>query len=251
MTSVTPMITTTSGSNNQTGQISTFTEAVGTFLSASILPSLASWLEQNKGVKVTVDEMVTALSVPQSKSNGMPTTKIPAFLQGTGTTLAPDPNPKTKVTRGRKKTNDEVKGPPCTYVFKRNARRDKMCGNPTVPYPDGLIYCNPCRKKAAVKQEIARVTGGDHSPPPQNGPTITLQDNDSDVEEGETIWVDDYPGKPGYYIEPNNGFIFQRLPDGRALVRKVLDKNDKRERDPNEEDIKTATKLGFYVMTES
>lgn len=249
--------TATTATTTTTTPLANFLEAAAaansTLISASILPCLVNWLKTNRQVEVTVEELMSALQIPVQKGSvptvsvGMNATKYPDFLRGTGTSLVPDS--KNKSSRGRKKA-EAVQGPPCQYEFKRT-REGEKCGKATEPHPDGLPYCNACRKKAGVKAEIARKMSGANATPPTR-PTINQNEGESDGE-GVLINLEDHPeGKQGYYIEPTTGFVLQILPDKKAVAVSICvgRRPDGKviERELTEEEIKKASSMGFLTI---
>lgn len=246
-------------------------DAFCTFVTETILQQISNGVKSEYQIDVPVEKMMnwiqipvinhtnhinhargpvaSTLPVPRSESdkgsNGSMAT-IPYHFRGTG--MATAPNPKTKPTRGRKKHND-INGPTCIYVFKRNTREGEVCKAHVEPHDDGLPYCNNCRKKAAVKQEIAaalRHREGIESPARNGNPKIREEEINQELDDGPAINVSNYSPRPGYYIEDQDNFIVKVLPDKRVLAYKRLGPDG--EHDLTEEDIKLAHSRNLSTM---
>jgi hypothetical protein len=127
--------------------ITNFTESVSSFLTVSVLTPIISWLKEEKGVDVTLDELNGLLTIP--KINNRP---IPSF----GSNITPPSFPPhftgNVVSQPKKKSSKEETNNPdaprCKYVYKRGANKGQTCSKLAV---DGTDFCKDCSKKDGVK----------------------------------------------------------------------------------------------------
>ena len=126
--------------------ITNFTESVSSFVSVTILTPIVSWLKEEKGVDVTLEELNELLTIPRINkpttpfiSNITPPSFPPHF---TGNTIS---QPKKKSS---KEENNNPDAPRCKYVYKRGANKGQTCSKVAV---EGTDFCKDCSKKDGVK----------------------------------------------------------------------------------------------------
>lgn len=198
-----------------------FTEGVANLVKSVVLEQLASWLKTNKGVDVTIDEMVAALALPVNVTPRVVsnyTQPLPSALNGT-----------TAKPRATKKVAGDP-AHPCQYLFKRGQNAGKTCGQPSVP---GTDYCSACSKKSSVKNlqagtskapVVTRVKAS--QPPPSEIPAEELGD--------------------GRYLDRTNKFILT-VPENGVTV--AVGKMDGDVEQPlSTEDEQRATALGYSLQ---
>lgn len=215
-----------------------FVDSVSSLLTSSVLSPLSSWLEQNKGVKLSVDEMISILNLPPSpKPSGLPQTgpiplqiPIPGFLKNTGF-ISPSNKKSILQSRGRKKISSDPNTTPCVYIYQRNDRKGQTCGEPSEP---GLQYCKNCIKKKSVQNSLKVPSTTTSSSLNTTSPSSTQ------LKEVEVIPI---PDKPGFFEETTHHFILQQFQDGTLLALKVRDGNI--ERNLTDDEKKTANLMSI------
>jgi hypothetical protein len=135
---------------NMSSNLDSFQTQIQSLLSNLVISPLVSWLQNEKKVDVTAEELFEALRIP--KTQKAPTVVQPNSLQppiplstlGTFTeTKKPVPRPKSKPKQSQT-TLDNYSGTTCKYTFQRGERKGQPCGNPV---NNGEEYCTTCNKK--------------------------------------------------------------------------------------------------------
>lgn len=119
-----------------------FNECVASFLISRVLEPLADWLQDTKGVAVSVDEMLEGLSIPKAvRSISSPFVGVnpPTFPQHLSGKAASNTSAVSGTKRKPKDENPDA--PKCTYKFKKGpkALSGQTCGKPCV---DGTEFCS-------------------------------------------------------------------------------------------------------------
>ena len=215
----------------------------------------------------------SALATPSStKYSGM---NIPKFMQGmqsispTGEKRKPKPKPKTKATPTKTtksstilsststhSTNDNKKL--CTYIFQRGLRQGEPCER--VVEDDGE-FCKNCKKKKGVTNKVSGTSTSSNSSgnaPSNNQLSITnaplgvqvvsssMIVNPTKPDDQPELTVEDIPGRPGFFLELNHGFILEILANETVVALKVKDGSI--ERDLTEDEKQLAESLSLATI---
>ena len=122
-----------------------FNESVASFIKSRILTPLSEWLEENKSVSVSVDELLDVLYIPKVvKSNQSP------FLSTSQPSFPSSLSGKNTAKLAIKKTNgeEETDGPKCKYIYKKGKNANQTCNKPVV---EGYDFCKNCLEKGSTK----------------------------------------------------------------------------------------------------
>jgi len=182
-----------------TSVIQAVSNSVTNLLRNEVLPAIVTWLDTERHVTVTIDDLMGALGLPRTPVrsparpviSGLPV--LPESLRGTGA---------TPTTRPRQTTRQSVPTGPvqqCAYRKKRKPNVGQRCEKNALP---GSLYCAACSKKKSAGATVT--TPG----PVGRGPSTE-----------ETLEVEPYgPDNSDLFREPIHGFIVRQHPDGAATA---------------------------------
>ena len=210
---------------------------------------LSEWLQENKNVEVSPEEICIAWEVPYRAPStpNIPSgvsvqTQLPNYYAGTGTV-----SPSKKRTAGRTKKIEDPSAPKCEYKMTRGKTPGKNCDN-TVLGDDSLgadRFCKSCLKKAAVQKIIEKPDDKSRvNPPSLPGNSVSIP-QEPDVKKDE-IAVIEIEGKPGWFKEQKYGFIIEQKSDSVIIAHEI--EEDGATRKLNENDRNIATNMGFQTV---
>ena len=127
--------------NIMSNHLDSFSEGVSKYLAMSVLPIITNYLT-NKGLTVTVDDLMKALNAPRSTVNAFEP-ETPSYLGGTSSTASSTTAVKPAGTRRTNK--GDYAGPTCKYIFTKGVRKGDYCGAPCAP--DNPERCKSCARK--------------------------------------------------------------------------------------------------------
>ena len=163
-------------SSHETTIMSDFTEMISGLVKMQILPSIVTYLHDEKNVTVTVDELSRQLQLPESRDRKPDPPSLPNFLAGINGTMSPSKG-SLSTSKGAKKppmiknttsvhSNDGIiyrmipKDPNnsalkdyefCQYVFQRNNPDNHRCGKLSIIGEHGCSTTH--RTKLVTNQE--------------------------------------------------------------------------------------------------
>lgn len=205
---------------------SVFEDTVKTFC-GSVSIHLADWLQKNKSVEITAEEICNALEIPfrPPSTPGMPTptnvqTVMPSMPNYFATTTT---SPQKKRGGGsaasKKKKETDPNLPRCQYQMTRGDNKGKQCDNSIAN--DGSAgsdrFCKACLKKSAVQSKLKGPAGKDtvQAPTLPGGSLAVPPAEEQPQGDLNVIKMNDHPG---LYREETHGFIVQPQNDGSVLV---------------------------------
>jgi hypothetical protein len=174
-----------------------------------VLPTLASWLKNNKSIEVTVSELLMALKVETTDQKG-------TFIG----VNAPMNNLVPPATSGRKKQTTIktiepiIKGEGCIFIFQRNTVKNKQGDRCDAPKVAGHQYCKNClyktsgggltrpkkdQKESGLTSTIVPVPGGNT----ENGHTNTNGNDVTNVEINVSTSI-----VQGYFVDEGTNVVF-------------------------------------------
>jgi hypothetical protein len=118
-----------------------FNETIATLVKTRILTPLSEWLEENKSVSVSVDELLDALYIP----------KVVKSSQSPFISAAPPSFPQHlsgKQVKKQKEDTTPTDGPKCKYIYKKGKNANQPCGKICV---EGYEFCKNCLEKGSTK----------------------------------------------------------------------------------------------------
>jgi hypothetical protein len=130
--------------------LDSFQNQIQSLVANLVITPLVAWLQTEKKVTVTSDELFDVLRIPRIQK---PLTVIPPNPSQPPIPLstlgsAPVVTETKKVARPKSKTSqptlDNYTGPTCKYVFKRGENKGQSCGKPVV---SGGEFCEQCNNK--------------------------------------------------------------------------------------------------------
>lgn len=147
--------------------LETFNTQITGLITSLVLTPLSEWLNNDKNVNVSVDELLDVLKIPKPSKTSMSslapvftttTANIPPVKSDTTsrsssalkTSTAPVNKPKSKPP-----SPENYTGATCKYVFKRGDLKGKECGKPVV---SGTDFCEHCSSKKGNKSADAKQT---------------------------------------------------------------------------------------------
>ena len=243
-----------------------FSTTVSEFFVNHVANHLCEWLQNNKEVEVTPEELCSAFGcaytprvamagLPQSANMPTQMPNLPGYFAGTGASPAPSAG-KSGKGGGRKKAPVDPNGPKCVYAFQRGNKKGEVCGEPVAGpgQPGGEMYCKNCLKKKTVSAKVATGSSGRSTvhPPSVPGGMVSIPDDDDDEENGatdNTLNVIPIQGNPGMFKELNHGFIVRQEHDGTIVALYVEDNGVQRNLTADEK--RTAQVLGLSFLDDA
>ena len=147
-------------SKSTMSNLEAFQTQINQFIGSLVLTPLAQWLNQEKKVEVTVDELLDVLKLPKS-SSAKPTTQVvhTASHVPVQTVLAPVSETPASGAKSRPKSkppaSENYTGATCKYVFKRGESKGKECSKPVA---SGSDFCEQCNNKKVTKTSDTKQT---------------------------------------------------------------------------------------------
>lgn len=244
-----------------------FSTTVSDFLVNHVATHLSDWLQNNKEVECTPEELCTVfgcsytprtgmVGLPQSANMPTQMPNLPGYFQGTGAspTLSGKGGGGGGKGGGRKKSPVDPNGPKCVYAFQRGNKKGDVCGDPVAGSGQvgGDQYCKNCLKKKTVQSKVVSGPGGRSTVQPPVVPNGMVSINDDEDEDGEetatdnTLNVVPIQGQPNMFKELNHGFIVRQEQDGTIVALYVEDNGNQRSLTADEK--RTAQVLGLSFL---
>ena len=207
---------------------------------------LSSWLNENKNVEVTPEEICSCFDVPYKPpstpgvhSAASIQTQLPNYYSGAVTP--------SKKKGGRTRKNIDPNAPQCEYTLSRGDNSGARCKNP-VYGEEGVIgadrFCKACLRKAAVKKILEKPDDKPVvKPPTREGDSISCDNKPAN--KSEELSVVQIDGRPGFFKEENHGFIVEQTEDGQIITHAI--EIDGEERELNDDERTIAINLGLRV----
>ncbi len=247
-----------------------FSTTVTDFFINQVAGQLSDWLQNNKDLDVTPEEICSAFGLsytprtamaglPQSASMPTQMPNLPGYFQGTGTSPAAGggggggggKGGGGRGGGGRKKAAPaDPNGPKCMYSFQRGNKKGDVCGDPVAGpgISGGEQYCKNCLKKKTVQTRVASGSGGRSTvqPPVVPNGMVPIPDEEPTAATDNTINVVPIPGNPNMFKELNHGFILRQEHDGTVVALAVEENGVQRNLTADEK--KTAQVLGLSFV---
>jgi len=214
-----------------------FSNMVSDKLKTFIISPIVDFLNNEKGINITVDELCKVLNMPISKSNYA------------ASSLGEPSNPSSMSSVNNiKKTNfteQPIQGQ-CEYKIKRGEYRNLYCGKPT---EKGCAYCKQCIKSRKLTPKT--------SSGPQNRPGVApstgsipniIDDPDTAVNKLDVVVFDK---NRKLYREIINNFIVKNDDDDIAVIGKVLNSSSTNILPLDEEDKQIALSMSLNILEDS
>lgn len=186
-----------------TGAFASFADLCSNFL-VSQLGTVVNYLNTNKGVQVTVQELVTLLQI----NTAVTQTATPTMAFGAP--ALPTVAPRARATASTTASS----GSGCSYIFKRGQNKDKQCEKPCAP---GSTLCNAHARNNKSGESAAQSAPGVYpGAPGYSAPSI--------VPEEKKLDVYSVPGhEEEIFYEPTSFFAFTVI-NGTPMVIGKYDK---------------------------
>ena len=185
---------------------------VNSLITSLVLAPLSDWLNSEKNVKVTVEDLLDALKLPKSISSSVSspvlTTALPVTTRPTINVISATVKPKPKSRPPS--TESTTSGPSCKYVFKRGDLKGKECGKPVV---NGTEFCEQCSNKKTNKPVDAKQTKlGTSATPTESKPVVGFTSPLSKKIEKPKIELRE-TGQPNTYIDVQTNIVVKKIVD--------------------------------------
>jgi hypothetical protein len=250
-----------------------FSTTITDFFVNQVASQLSEWLQNNKDVDVTAEELCSAFGLtytprtnmaglPQSASMPTQMPNLPGYFQGTGASPAAEGKSGKGSGRGggggrKKAAPADPNGPKCIYSFQRGNKKGGVCGDAVAGpgTPGGDEYCKNCLKKKTVQTRVTTGSGGRSTvqPPVVPNGMVSVNDDDDEDEDGDvntgtdnTINVVPIQGSSNMFKELNHGFILRQEHDGTVVALAVEENGVQRNLTADEK--KTAQSLGLSFV---
>lgn len=192
--------------------INNFNLACSNLIKSTIVAPIVQYLI-NKGINVTVDELVTHLQLPAPRMSPLISSISPInqYASTGGTAIVA---PSTTTTRGKVIASSVIEPGKCEYRFQRGEHKNKYCSKPVEP---GTIYCRTCLKnrkgldgsKSGAKNVVASSIGDE---PFVNAPQDHM-----------TIDAKPYDISKGLYIETLHNIIIHAQGENLVAIGCLID----------------------------
>ena len=199
---------------------SAFTTAVSGLLRTNVLPAISGWLQSEKNITVTVDELAASLSLPAA-------TQMPALPSLSGSA------PSAATSSGRGRSSKTADRPKCKWVLTRGPNKDKACGR----------ACTDERSEDYCKTHIDKATEGSAKPatamtaPPVPGSVPAPAQ--AAPQQDNTLRAARIPGSD-LLIDLDDRFVMKQEENGAVVVHGVMEADDKTIRNLTDDEIKRA-----------
>lgn len=232
-----------------TSNLESFQNQIQSFVSNLVIQPLALWLQNEKKVNVTVDELMEVLKIPKIQK---PLTVIPPNSSQPPiplSTLGSLPVETKKVARPKSKSSqptiDSYSGPTCKYVFKRGENKGQSCGKPVVSGGEFCEQCNNKKTTTTSKTESAsktKSTASEAKPVGFNG-SVSKRAEKLKIELRET-------GQPNTYIDTQTNIVVKKVVDKDNTVYVAVGVQEESGfRTLTEEEKKEALQRNFSLQT--
>lgn len=208
---------------------------------------LSEWLQENKKVEVSPEEICSAWDIPYRPPTtpitaGVPAqTQLPNYYSGA---VSP-----AKKRGGRTKKTANPDGPKCEYKMTRGKNPGKRCENAVLgDETNGADrYCKNCITKTTVQKLLEKPDNKSTVQAPSIPGTSIHVGEDTTSKADKEINVVSIEGKDGWFKEVNHGFIVQQDSDANIIAHEIEDADGNR-RPLNDADRKLALDIGFQIV---
>lgn len=205
--------------------LESFNTQMQSLISNLVITPLVAWLQTEKKVSVSADELFEVLRIPRIQK---PLTVVPPNplqppipLSTLGSSSAPSSETK-RVARPKSKTSqptlDNYTGPTCKYVFKRGENKGQSCGKPVV---SGGEFCEQCNNKKTTSSTSTKASTKSEAEPKPVGFTSTNVAKRAENLKSSTqkIKVElRETGQPNTYIDTHTNIVVKKVMDKDTVV---------------------------------
>lgn len=252
-----------------------FQSNIQIFVVSNILNPITEWLNHEKKVSVSIDELLDVLRIPRSSLT--PRHSVPMVLNTTPLNVSAPPISssltQSTITGGVVKAKPKSKPPSkekvadtpsetfgtCKYVFKRGELKGKECGK-GLKSTDSE-YCEQCNKKVTKPSESKTAEGNDAKP--KDKPEATKKTTTETKPVGFTtpiakkaeklkVELREAGGQPNTYIDIQTNIVVKKVMDGEKAVYVAVGVQEETGfRTLTEDEKKDAVKRGFSLQNPS
>ena len=191
--------------------LESFQNQVQTFVSNLVIAPLVSWLQTEKKINVTSEELMDVLRIPRIQKPLIVVppnpSQPPIPLANLGGAVNSEPS--KKVARPKSKTSqptlDSYSGPTCKYVFKRGENKGQSCGKPVVGASEFCEQCNVKKTSTAKPNDVPKKTTAEPKPVGFTG-SVSKRAEKLKVELRET-------GQPNTYVDTQTNIVVKKVVD--------------------------------------
>lgn len=200
----------------------TFSQGIALYLSQTIFPLIVEKLDE-KGCKITVDELMEIISAPNSSNNNLNTSSL-AFGGAIPSIAVPRKPVNSNINSNNLNNSNSVNGVnngntmcvasqnplpgKCSYRYKRGDNKGLFCTRPVAP---GSAYCTNCVK---TRKNLSK----DNGVVPGVAPNSVVQGYTASEPQSSQLTVVVYDEKRSLYREPTYNFIVHQQSDGMIAV---------------------------------
>ena len=238
--------------------LESFQNQIQTLVSNLVITPLVAWLQTEKKITVTADELFEALRLPKIQK---PLTVIPPNpsqppipLSTLGQAVS-ESTGKTRVARPKSKTSqptlDNYTGPTCKYVFKRGENKGQCCGKPVV---NGGEFCEQCNNKkttTSTTTKPAKAEKAEKTDAPVTGFTTTNVGKRSEgLAKAQKVKVElRETGQPNTYCDTTTNIVVKKVVDKETVIYVAVGVQEETGfRTLTEEEKKEALNRGFSLQ---
>jgi hypothetical protein len=233
--------------------LESFQNQIQSLLGNIVITPLVAWLQTEKKVNVTADELFDVLRIPRIQKPLTITPPnpsqppIPLSVIGSSGIV---PEPAKKVARPKSKTSqptlDNYTGPTCKYVFKRGEQKGQACGKPAV---SGGDYCDQCNNKKTNTKPAAEKP----EKPAKTAETKPVGFTGSVGKRAEKLKVElRETGQPNTYIDTQTNIVVKKVVDKEKTIYVAVGVQEETGfRTLTEEEKKEALNRNFALQNQS
>jgi hypothetical protein len=212
-----------------------FQSQVAELIKTTVLTPLVDWLQKEKSVSTTVNELIEVLNLP--KTNTPPTLiqrSLSSVLNPTLPSVVPVSTPSVGAKskpKSKPSIPENYTGPTCKYVFKRGESKGNACGKPTV---NGSDFCEQCNSKKTNSKSTVETKP---AKPVETKPTVGFTTSIAKRSEKPKIELRELNGQPNTFVDIQTNIV----------VKKVQEKEDEK---PIYVAVGIQEESGFRTLTE-
>jgi hypothetical protein len=222
-----------------------------------VLTPLVEWLQKEKSVSTTVDELVQVLNLPKPSVPvptvpvPFPTVPVPNPVQRTLTSLVVPSSTPASGAKSKPKSKPSIpenySGPTCKYVFKRGEAKGTTCGKPSI---NGGDYCEQCNAKKTTTKATTETKAP--AKPVEPKPSVGFTTSISKRSEKPKIELRELNGQANTFVDTQTNIVVKKVSENEKTVYVAIGiQEDSGFRTLTEEEKKEALSRSFTLQNES
>lgn len=241
--------------------LESFQNQIQSLVANLVITPLVAWLQSEKKVIVTADELFEVLRIPKIQK---PLTVVPPNPSQPPIPLslvglpASEPKETKKVARPKSKSSestlDNYTGPTCKYVFKRGENKGQSCGKPVVNGSDFCEQCNNKKTTTTSTSSKAETKKAEKADAPPTGFTATNVPKRAEaVAKSQKLKVElRETGQPNTYVDTHTNIVVKKVIDKENTIYVAVGVQEETGfRTLTEEEKKEALNRNFSLQTSS